>query len=94
MPLGKTLAFVIRNERTMVIRRLGESECTLEQQLASSRTQEIGSTNYFRYPHCSIVDDNCQLIGGNIVAAPDDEVAKITSGHELLHSEVVISELN
>ncbi len=60
--------------------------------MARSGAQQIGATNNFRDPHGSVVDYYSELIGGNVVTAPDEEVAEVVAGHIGLLAEMEIGE--
>jgi hypothetical protein len=42
--------------------------------------QQVGAADHFRDLHGGVIDDYGELIGGDVVAAPDDEVSEIAAG--------------
>ena len=76
----------------MVIGGKRQTERAPQQDLPSRRLQQIGSADCFGDSHCSIVDDHCELIGGNIVAPPHDEITELCSGNEALASKMRVIE--
>ena len=61
----------------MIVSGNRKPERANQQQLPRSRLQQIGAAHDLRDLHGSVVDDDRQLICGNIVAPPDHEVAEI-----------------
>lgn len=64
----------------------------VEQELASGGEQEVGTANHFGDLHGGIVRDDGELISGNVIVTPDDKIAEIFSGDELLRTEMAIGE--
>jgi len=92
--LGEPDAIVVAKKVAVVVRRSRESEGTNQQQLAGRGLQQIGSTDDFRNLHGGIIRDDCELVGGHIVATPDDEVPEVLSYIVGLRSEVQVVEAN
>jgi hypothetical protein len=79
--------------KTAVIEiRNWKAESPVKKNLPRRRFQQISSAHNFRDAHGGIVDDDRQLVSGNIVAPPNDEVAKIASGRNPLGAEMQVVE--
>ena len=64
----------------------------VEEELAGGGEQQIGSAHNLRDAHGRVVRHDRELIGRNIVVAPDDEVAEVASSDECLWAEVAVDE--
>ena len=84
VPLGEADAGCVADQVTMEVRRNAESERSDQEQLARCGLEEIDSSYDFRYLHGCVVDHYGELIGGNVIAPPDDEVAEISASYERL----------
>src|SRR4051812_8616365 len=89
---GEAVACGIGDERAVIPRGRGEREGAVEQELAGGGADEVGSANNFGDMHGGVIDDHGELVGGNIVSSPDEEVAEIASGDETLRTEVLVVE--
>jgi len=58
--------------------------------LTSSGAQEVGAANHLSDLHGGVIDYNSELVGGNVVAPPNDEVAEVTASDKFLWAEVTI----
>src|SRR5689334_23610488 len=67
---------------------------TVKQHLAGGGFQQVSAANHLGDPHGGIIADYGQLVGGQIVGAPDDEIAEILSGNECLAAVVAVYELH
>src|SRR5438093_6432966 len=94
MALGEADAAVIGHQRAVKEGRRRKAERAIEQNLTRRGGEQIGAAHYFGDPHGGVVHDNRQLIGGNVVMSPDDEIAEILSGNEALLSQVTVHEGN
>jgi len=62
----------------IVWRRVGEG--ANQQELAGGGFEEVGAADYFGDVHGLVVDHDCELVGGDVVAAPDEEVSEVVAG--------------
>src|SRR6516162_4153557 len=76
----------------MEIRRRRESQRSDQKQLARSGLEKIDSAHNLGDLHSGIIDNNCKLICGDVVAAPDDEVAEILTRYERLRTLTLVGE--
>ena len=77
-------ALVAQQLAVIVLRRI-QTQRPIQKKLPRRRLQQIRPTHDLRDPHRRIVDDDRQLIGRHIVAAPHNEVPKIPPrNHPLL----------
>ena len=91
-PLCKTLAMLVAQQITVVPGGRFVAERSLQQDLARCGAQQIGATNNFGDLHGGVVNHDCELIGGHIVTAPDEEVSKIAASRKALIAKVEIGE--
>ena len=94
MPLRKPLAMFIQNQRTMIKRGWCQSERAVEKDLPRGGQQQVRAAHDFGDLHGGIVHDDRELICGNVVLPPDDKIAKVFSGDELLRAEMAVGERN
>ena len=92
MAFGKAGAGFISHEGTMVEGGRGQGKRTEEQELAGGGEQEVRAANDFGDLHGGIVHDDGELIRGNVVMTPDDEIAEVFAGDELLGAEISVGE--
>src|SRR5262245_39648717 len=78
----------------MIKLRLAQVQRSIEKQLTSSRFEQVFATDHFCDSHCGIINNDRQLIGGNIVMPPNNEIAKVLAGDELPKTIVTIKEGN
>ena|SRR6266542_1284643 len=94
MALGEPVAACIGHQGTVKEGGRGKAERVVKQKLARGGDKQIGSADNFGDSHGGIVHDNRQLIRGNVVVPPNDEIAEISSSHEALLAQVTIHEVN
>jgi len=58
----------------------------VKKQLAKRGCQQVRAPDHFRYLHRDVVHDHGQLIRWNIIAPPNDKIAKIDAGDRCLRS--------
>ncbi len=63
-----------------------------QQQLPCGAFEQICAADDFGDLHRCIVNHHGKLIGGDIVATPEQKVGKVASGDELLPSEITVVE--
>jgi hypothetical protein len=62
--------------------------------LAGGGLDEIGTANDFRDAHGRVIDDDGELIGGYVVATPDEEISEVSRSEKALRTEVLIMKLD
>jgi len=65
----------------------------IKEQLSESGTKQIHPAHHFCYLHRGIVGHNRQLVGWDVVFAPDNEVSKIDTSDCALLTGHLIEEL-
>ena len=88
MPLGQAYPVFIAHQIAVIKLRWPQAEGTIQKYLPCRRLQEIGAADNFRDPHLGIVDHDSELICGNIIATPDDEVAEVAPRNETLWTQM------
>jgi hypothetical protein len=91
---GETNAIGIGYEWTVKECGRSEAERAVEQQLPRGGTKQISTTDNLADPHGMVVDDNGELVRGEIIVTPDNEIPEIAAGHERLFAFVAIDERN
>jgi len=89
---GEALAGVVGDERTMVVSRGGDAEGAEKEQLAEGGCDEIRAADDFGDMEIGVVDGAGELIAGDVVFAPDEEIAEIATGDGALGTEVGVDE--
>ena len=80
MALGETAARRVANEGAVIKRGRREAEGAVEEELTEGGLEEVFAADYFGDGHGCVVDDDSELIGGDVVFAPDDEIAEVAAG--------------
>jgi hypothetical protein len=75
LTLGQTLTGAIQVEGDMGKGRHGKSQGFKEQDLARSRSQQVGATYHLVDAHKSIVDDDGKLIGKDAVGSAQNKIS-------------------
>src|SRR5690606_13022671 len=70
------------------------AECAEEKELAESGFDEVGTANDFGDLHRGVVDGAGELVTGDVVFAPDEEVAEVAAGGGVLFPEAGVGERN
>jgi hypothetical protein len=91
---GEADARLVCDQRAVIEFGRGETEDLVEQQLASGRFKQVLATDNFGDGHGGIVDDNGELIGGEVIVTPNDEIPEIAAGDEMLWAKSKIDEGN
>jgi hypothetical protein len=94
MPFCQPLSALVEQQVAVVPGRRRESESPCQQNLPRRRLEQVGSANHFGDPHGRVVDHDRELIGGEVVSPPYQEVAKILTAYEALRAEVPIHEFD
>ena len=83
-------AGVIEHQRAVIKRRWLEFEGAVEEKLAGGGKQEVSAADDLGDLHGGIVRYHGELVGGNIIGPPDDKVAEVLAGDELLRAEMAV----
>ena len=75
----------------MAERRRGQTQCFVKQELQRGGKEQIGSANDFGNAHCRIVCHDRELIGGNAVVPPYNEISKISACDKPLRAEQCVN---
>lgn len=86
MAFGQAVAGLVFEQRTMIKPRRGRSKCAAEKQLAGCGAKEFFSANNFSDVHGGVIDNDRELIRGNIIMPPHYEITEILSCDKLLRS--------
>jgi len=81
--LREPLAARIAHKRHMAEGRARPPKSLGKEDLPGSAREEIGAADHLLDPHRLVVGDDGQLVGGQIVAPPDHEVAEVDAGRAL-----------
>ena len=73
-------------------RRRRQTKRAIEQNLACGGEQQIRAANDFGDLHGGVIDDDGELISGNVVLTPDDKIAEVFSSNELLRPKMAVDE--
>ena len=76
---GKTSAICSHQQWYMNKSRWGKAQQLVQIKLLRCGTEQVAAADNFRDAHQGIIDDHCQLIGVNTVAAPQDDIAAFSS---------------
>ena len=78
--LREPLPARIAHERHMAESRARPPKSLGKKDLPGGAREEIGAANHLLDPHRPVVGHDGQLVGGQIVAPPDHEVAEVDAG--------------
>lgn len=90
VPFCQPNTLLVLHQRAMEVFRFRILECANQQQLPRRALQQVGAPNDFGDSHRLIVGYNRKLVGGNVIATPDQKIRKIFSGNELLYPQAAI----
>src|ERR1043166_7183064 len=94
MPFCQADILLIAQKWTMKVYGNRISQSADEQQLSCGALEQVCAADDFSDLHRGIVDNHGELIGGDIVATPEQEVGKVAPGDELLPPEITVFERN
>ncbi len=94
VPFGQPFAIFIQHQFAMKKFRQRQTQGAIKQNLPRGADQQIRAANNFGNFHCRIVHDARELIRGNVVVPPDNEIAKIFSGDKFLFAEIFVVKRN
>ena len=69
-------------------------QSAIEQQLACGRFQQVSPAHHLRNLHEVIIHYDGELVRGNIISAPNNEISEVPAGHIDLLSEMLVVECN
>ena|SRR5438477_5305482 len=64
-----------------------QAERSIEKKLARGGEEQVCAANHLSNLHCGIIEDHRELVAGNAIVPPDDEIAKVASRDETLLAE-------
>lgn len=85
-------AGVVGHERAVVELRRRGPQSAVEEELTGGADEQVRAANDFSDTHIDVVHYAGQLIGGDIVIAPDHKIAEVLAGNELLRAEMGVGE--
>ncbi|SRR6266404_3542112 len=94
MPLRQAHIVFITHQIAVIKQRHIKLESAIKQKLPRGGLQQVRSTHNFCNFHGMVVRDHRQLIRGNIISAPDHEIAEVPPGDVTLGPEMLIVECN
>jgi hypothetical protein len=89
---GEAGAGFVGDEGAVEELRRREAEGAVEQKLTGGGAKEVFAADGLSDLHGGIVNDDGELIGGQVVLTPDDEIAEVLAGDELLWAEMTVGE--
>jgi len=92
--LSEAAALLVAQQVAVEVLRSGHAERSLQQYLTRGGFEQITAAHDFSDVHGSIVDNAGELIAGEIVFAPDEEVSEVLAGGEGLPAGMEIVEGN
>lgn len=94
VPLGKARAGFISHQIAVIELRCLNAQSAKKQDLARGGLQQVGATDYFGDSHRMVIGNDCELIRGYIVSAPDYKIAEVTAGNISLWAKMQIVKHN
>jgi hypothetical protein len=92
MSLCEAAAIVVDNELAVEPGGEREAEGAVQENLSGGGLEQVGAADDFRDAHEVIVDDAGELVAGDAVATPDDEVAEVDACGEAQRAQVLVVE--
>ena len=71
-----------------------QAKRSIEKKLARSGEEQVCAANHLSDLHCGIIEDHRELVAGNAVISPNDEVAEVAACDKALLAKKPIEELN
>lgn len=90
MAFGEADASFVCNQRAVIEFGWSQVQGSIEQELASGRFEQVFAADNFGNVHGGIVDDDGELIGGEVIVTPNDKVSEIGSGDEFVESGATV----
>jgi hypothetical protein len=76
----------IQHQRSMKKAGWSIAKCFIKKQLPGGGKEQIGSPDHLGNLHGGIVDGTGELVGREVIVAPEDEIAKIPPRDEFLRA--------
>ena len=92
MAFGEASAGGVGHQVAVIKRGRGEAERAIEEQLAGSGGEEVRAAHDFGDAHGGVIHNDGELIGGDVIVTPDDEIAEMFAGDKLLRAELGVGE--
>ena len=92
MAFGQARAGFIGDQGTVTKGGSRQTEGAIEQNLPGGGFEKIFAADDFRDPHCRVIHDHGELVRRGIVVPPDDEIAEVFAGDELLRAAMTVHE--
>ena len=89
---GEAGAAFIQHQGAVKESRRGQTERAVEQELAGGGNEQVGTAHDFGDLHRGVIGDAGELVGGHVVVTPDNEIAEVASGDELLRAKIAVGE--
>ena len=90
--LGEANAVPVGEERGVMVGGERGAEGFEDEELAEGGTDEVGAADYFGNTKFGVVDGARELVAGEAVLSPDEEVAEIAAGGGALRAVVSVGE--
>jgi hypothetical protein len=91
---GETNPIRIGYEWTVKEGGRSEAEREVKQQLPGGGTKQISATDNLADPHGMVINHNGELVGGEIIVTPDNEIPEIAASHERLFAFTAVDKRN
>src|SRR5579864_59541 len=82
-------SFISHQIAMIKLRRL-KAKRTIKQNLSRRGFQQVGAAHDFGDSHRMVVSNYRELISGNVISSPDDEVSEIAAGNVTLRSKMLV----
>ena len=92
MTLGETNAGCVCDQRAMIESRWNQAKSSIQKNLSGGGFEEILAANDFGNLHCGIVNHDGELIRRDLIVSPDDKIAEVFAGDELLWTKIGVRE--
>ena len=92
--LGEANAMLVGKESRVEVGGRGEKERALKEDLAGGGLEQVAAADYFRDVGLGVVNNAGELVAGQAVLAPNEEIAKVCSGFEGLRAKVFVFKVN
>jgi hypothetical protein len=72
----------------VIVIKFGKAKCPLQQDLASGGAEKVGSADDFGDLHGGIINYDGELVSGNIISTPYEEVTEVAACRVALRAEM------
>jgi hypothetical protein len=90
--LGEAVALSVEHEWGVEVGGGWEVQGALQEDLAGGGFEEVAAADYFGDAGVGVIDDAGELVAGEVVFAPDEEVAEVDACGKGLGAEVLVVE--